>query len=137
MPKLSDLKIDSASINDGVWVDIEQFPGLRIRTRGYTDAFVDAQNRRLAVAAEKFRNDPSRIPNAVRRAINAGLLADFLILDVDGLYADDAETQKVSVEDFGKLIADPEYARLMRCCWEAASLVANGAVEQAEAASGN
>ena len=135
--KLSALKIDSAAINDGVWVDIEQFPGLRIKTRGYTDAFVDAQSRRLAVAADKYRGDPARIPNADRRAINAGLLNDFLILDVDGLYSDDAETQKVSVEDFRKLLADPDYARLMRCCWEAASLVASGAVKQAEEAEGN
>ncbi|WP_249202702.1 hypothetical protein [Gluconobacter cerinus] len=137
MPKLSDLKIDSAAVNDGVWVEIEQFPGLKIRTRGYTDQFVDAQNRRLAQAAEKFRNDVTRIPNSVRRQLNAGLLTEFLLLDVDGLYSDDAETQKVGIEDFKALLANPDYGRLARACWEAASLVATGAVQQTEDAVGN
>lgn len=137
MARLTDLKTDSAAINDGVWVDIEQYPGLRIRTRGYTDAFIDAQARRLAQAAEKFRGSIERIPNAVRRAINAGLLVDFLLLDVDGLYVDDAETEKVTLDGFRDLLADPSYGQLQRCCWEAASLVATGAVKQAEEAEGN
>ncbi|GBQ14734.1 hypothetical protein [Swaminathania salitolerans] len=137
MARLTDLKTDSAAINDGVWVDIEQYPGLRIRTRGYTDAFIDAQARRLAQAAEKFRNSVERIPNAVRRQINAGLLSEFLLLDVDGLYADDAETEKVSLDAFRALLADPAYGQLQRCCWEAAGLVASGAVKQAEDAEGN
>lgn len=137
MAKLSDLKIDSAAVNDGVWVEIEQFPGLKIRTRGYTDQFVDAQNRRLAQAAEKFRNDVTRIPNSVRRQLNAGLLTEFLLLDVDGLYSDDAETQKVGIEDFKALLASPDYGRLARACWEAASLVASGAAQQTEDAVGN
>ncbi|GFE98169.1 MAG: hypothetical protein ABF979_05515 [Gluconobacter sp.] len=137
MAKLSDLKIDSAAVNDGVWVPIEQYPGLKIRTRGYTDQFLDAQTRRVAQAAEKYRNDPSRIPNAVRRQLNADLLTEFLLLDVDGLFADDAETQKVTIDEFRALLAQPDYARLARACWEAASLVATGAVQQAEDAEGN
>lgn len=137
MAKLSSLKIDSAAINDGRWVEIEQIPGLRIKTRGFTDQFVDAQNRRLSQAAEKFRGDVTRIPNAIRREINTGLLTDFLLLDVDGLFSDDAETVKISLDEFRQLLGNPDFSALSRACWEAASLVASGAAEQVEAAEGN
>ncbi|MFS8368838.1 hypothetical protein [Acetobacter indonesiensis] len=137
MAKLSDLKIDSAAIADGVIVPIEEIPGLKIKVRGYTDQFIDAQNRRLSQAAEKFRGDISRIPNAIRRQINAGLLTEFLLVDVQGLYNDDAETDPVTLDQFKTLLANPDYARLSRACWEAAALVQSGAVTQAEHAEGN
>lgn len=137
MASLSSIKIDSAAINDGQWVDIEQLPGLRVKIRGYTDQFVDAQNRRLAQAAEKFRGDVSKIPNAVRRQLNTALLTEFLLLDVSGLYEDDAETRPVTLDTFKSLLADPDYVVLSRACWEAASQVASGAVEQVEVAEGN
>ncbi|CEF40790.1 hypothetical protein ACLEIY_10220 [Acetobacter tropicalis] len=137
MARLSDIKIDSAAIADGVTVPVEQYPGLKITVRGFTDAFRDAQARRLAQAAQKFRNDVSRIPFAVRRQINSGLLSEFLIVNVDGLYSDDAETVPVTLEEFKNLLANPDYRNLADACWDAAALVNTGAAEQVEKAEGN
>lgn len=136
MAILADLKTDSAAINDGVWKKIEKYD-FEIKSRGFTDQFIDAQNRRLRKMSEKYRGDLSAIPNAVRRQMNAELLCDFLVLDVRGLFHDVEQTQPVSLDEFKKLIPSPDYRELMNACWEAASLVTNEASEQAEDATGN
>ncbi|MFT8519447.1 MULTISPECIES: hypothetical protein [Acetobacter] len=138
MPALSDLAIDSNAINDGAWVNIDEYPGLKIKSRGYTDAFVDAQNRRLDKAMRAAGvASAALIPNAVRRQINAKLLADFLVVDVDGLFKDTAQTQPVTADEFKTLLQDPKYARLMNACWEAAGSVTRDGASQAEEAEGN
>lgn len=138
MPALSDLAIDSNAINDGAWVAIDEYPGLKIKSRGYTDAFVDAQNRRLDKAMRAASvSIVALIPNAVRRQINAKLLADFLVVDVEGLFKDTAQTQPVTVDEFKALLQDPKYSRLMNACWEAAGSVTRDGANQAEEAEGN
>lgn len=138
MPALSDLAIDSNAINDGAWVNIDEYPGLKIKSRGYTDAFVDAQNRRLDKAMRAAGvASAALIPNAVRRQINAKLLADFLVVDVDGLFKDTAQTQPVTADEFKTLLQDPKYARLMNACWEAAGSVTRDGASQTEEAEGN
>ncbi|OAZ69010.1 hypothetical protein SRCM100623_02316 [Acetobacter pasteurianus] len=137
MLSLADLKTDSAAIADGKWVKIDKYPGLEIKSRGYTDKFVDAQAQRLRKAAERFRGDVSAIPNAMRRNINAGLLRDFLVLDVKGLHHDREKKNPVTVEEFKELLGNPDYRELMAACWEAAALVTTQASEHAEEAEGN
>lgn len=137
MLSLADLKTDSAAIADGMWVKIDKYPGLEIKSRGYTDQFVDAQAQRLRKAAERFRGDVSAIPNAVRRKINAGLLRDFLVLDVKGLHHDREQKNPVTVDEFKELLGNPDYRELMAACWEAAALVTTKASEHAEEAEGN
>lgn len=137
MAILADLKTDSAAINDGVWKKIEKYPGLEIKSRGFTDQFIDAQSRRERKTAENYRGDVRAIPNAIRRQINAALLCDFLVLDVRGLYHDEAQTHAVSLEEFKKLLPNPDYRELMAACWEAAGLVTTEAGKQAEDAEGN
>ncbi|MFT9359536.1 hypothetical protein [Acetobacter okinawensis] len=138
MPVLSDIAVDSSAINDGAWVEIDEYPGLKIKSRGYTDIFVDAQNRRLDKAMRAAGvSIAALVPNAVRREINAKLLADFLVLDVDGLFKDSAQTQPVTVDEFKALLQDPRYSRLMNACWEAAGSVTRDGAQQAEEAEGN
>lgn len=137
MLTLADLKTDSAAIADGDWVKIDKFPGLKIKSRGYTDKFVDAQAQRLRKAAERYRGDVSAIPNAVRRKINAGLLRDFLVLDVEGLHHDREKKNPVTIDEFKELLGNPDYRELMSACWEAAALVTTKASEHAEEAEGN
>ncbi|MFT8932133.1 MAG: hypothetical protein ABF976_10290 [Acetobacter syzygii] len=138
MPVLSDLAIDSNAINDGAWVEIDEYPGLKIKSRGYTDAFVDAQNRRLDKAMRAANvSSVALIGNAARRQINAKLLTDFLVVDVEGLFHDAAKTQPVTVDEFKILLQDPKYARLMNACWEAAGSVTRDGANQAEEAEGN
>ena len=74
MPVLSDIAIDSNAINDGAWVEIDEYPGLKIKSRGYTDTFVDAQNRRLDKSMRAAGvSSTALIGNAVRRQVNAKL----------------------------------------------------------------
>lgn len=134
--KLSDFRTDSRAIADGTWLRVGPAYGdLEILTRGFTDEFTDAQTARLARAAEPYNGDVTRIPNAERRLINAGLLADFLVLDVRNLVGDDG--QAVTREAFGELLGEAQYGRLMRACWEAAAKVSALTAVQLEAAMGN
>lgn len=137
MATLADLKTDSAAINDGEWKKIDKYPGLEIKSRGYTDQFIDAQSRRLRKVAEKYRGDVTAIPNAVRRQLNAELLCEFLVLDVRGLFHDKEKKRPVSLEEFKGLLPNPDYRELMAACWEAAGLVTTEAGKQAEDAEGN
>lgn len=138
MPVLSALAIDSNAINDGAWTSIDEVPGLSIKTRGFTDAFLDAQNRRMDKAMRAANVSlAALIPNAVRRQINARLLADFLVLDVKGLFHDTEQTQPVTVDEFKALLQEPKYARLVNLCWEAAGVITRDGASQAEEAEGN
>jgi hypothetical protein len=137
MAKLSAFRSDTRAINDGAWIRVDDaaYGDLDIMSRGYTDEFVDAQNARLMKAAEPFLGDRDRIPNSVRREINAGLLRDFLVIDVRNLEGDDGKP--VSVEQFHDMLEQPEYAKLQRACWLAAGRITTRAAEQAKAAAGN
>jgi hypothetical protein len=137
MAKLSAFRSNTKAIKDGAWVRVNEalYDDLEIQTRGYTDEFVDAQTMRLIRAAEPFNGDQTRIPNAVRRAVNAGLLREFLILDVRNLADDD--DQPVTRESFLTMLDDPTYKVLARACFEAASRVSNQSAEQVKAAAGN
>jgi hypothetical protein len=137
MARLQDFRSDTRAIADGAWIRVDEamYDDLEILTRGFTDAFVDAQNRRLAKAAQPFNGDQTRIPNAVRRAINAGLLKDYLVLGVRNLL--DEHDQPVTLEAFLEMLGDPAYARLARACFEAAGQVSVKSAEQLEAAAGN
>ena len=137
MAKLSTFRTDTRAVNDGAFVRVDeaQFGDLEIKTRGFTDAFVDAQNARLTKAALSHDGDQSRIPNAERRAINAGLLRDHLVLDVRNLEGDDG--LPVTREAFLDLLDQPEYGRLMGACWRAAAKINARGAEQAAEAVGN
>jgi hypothetical protein len=137
MARLQDFRSDTRAIADGAWVRVDEamYDDLEILTRGFTDAFVDAQNRRLAKAAQPFSGEQTRIPNAVRRAINAGLLKDHLVLGVRNLL--DEHDQPVTLEAFVEMLADPAYGRLARACFDAAGQVSVKSAEQLEHAAGN
>jgi hypothetical protein len=137
MARLKDFRSDTRAISDGAWIRVNEalYDDLEINTRGYTDDFVDAQAQRLARAAERVNGDLNRIPNAVRREINAALLRDFLVLDVRNLQDDDGNP--VSRDQFLDMLSDPAYFRLSRACFEAAGRVTTQSVAQVEAAAGN
>lgn len=137
MAKLSDFRSDTRAIQDGAWVRVNEaiYDDLDIRTRGYTDDFVDAQTARLTRAAEPYGGDRDRIPNAIRRTINANLLREFLVLDVRNLADDDGKP--LTQEAFLLLLDNPAYHRLSRACFEAAGRVTTQSAAQVEAAVGN
>lgn len=137
MARLRDFRSDTTAINDGSWVRVDEalFGDLDILSRGYTDAFIDAQAARERKAAEPYAGDTTRLPNAVRRSINATLLRDFLVLGVRNLLDDNDEP--VAVEAFLDMLDDPACHRLTRACWLAAGRVNAMTAAQVDTALGN
>lgn len=137
MAKLSAFRADTRAIQDGAWIRVNEalYDDVEILTRGYTDDFVDTQQLRLIRAAEPFNGDITRIPNAVRRTLNAKLAKEFLVLGVRNLLDDD--DVPVELDRFLQMLDDPAYNRLARACFDAASRVTNQSSEQIKAAVGN
>lgn len=137
MAKLSSFRADTAAINDGVWIRVDEtlYDDLEIFSRGQTDAYVDAAAARTRKAAEPYNGDATRIPNAALREVNASLLRDFLVIDVKNL-SDDAG-QPVTKEAFLDLLDKPEMNRLAQACWAASRRVTSMTKVQADDALGN
>jgi hypothetical protein len=137
MANLKEFRSDVRAINDGIWVRVnEAFGDLEIQVRGFTDGFHDARAARTSAAAEPYAGDEKRIPNAEQRRINASLMEDFLIIGVRNLNDEDTN-EPVTLEQFHKLLYQPDYGRLSRLCWEAAGRVSARSVAQVEAAAKN
>lgn len=134
---LKEFETDSSVINDGKFVKVDGYEDLEIKTRGYTDQFLDARTRRLKKAAEKCDGDIDLIPNAERRKINAELLRDYLVLDVKGVWHDKDKQHAVTAEEFRALMGDPRYDRLTSACWRAVGQVQVVATHQQQDAEGN
>lgn len=137
MAKLADFKVDTRAINDGSWerVDEARYGDLEIRSRGFTDQFVDMQAKMLRKAAEPYGGNQEDIPNDVRRMINADLCRGVLVLDVRNLTDDDGHA--VTIEAFHTMLDDPAYARLLRACFDAAAKVSTRSEAMAKAIAGN
>ncbi|MFT8335103.1 MAG: hypothetical protein ABF628_02890 [Acetobacter orientalis] len=132
---LSELKTNSATIQDGIFVKVPGFPGLEIKTRGYTDEYIDARNRMNREIADQ---NGGTVSNAQARKVNAELLKEYLLLDVKGLFnGPGPEENPVTVDQLKELLDKPEYSRLARACWSAVGAVQVAAEKQAQDAEGN
>jgi hypothetical protein len=136
MAKLSSFRQDSRAIQEGEWVRVgEEYDDLEIRTRGFTDAYFDAQAARQRKAAVGFGGDVTKLPSAIRRQINVECLIQHVVLDVRNLTHDDG--RPVTKEEFYDLLRDPDYAELVIACFRAASLVGQRRAADLEEAEGN
>lgn len=136
MTNLSEFQSDMRAIQDGVWVRVnEAYGDLEIQVRGFTDEFHDRRTAMTIAAAEPYNGEREKIPNAETRKINATLMEQFLIIGVRNLT--DKDNNPVTVEQFHKLLFQPDYGRLSRMCWEAASRVSARSIAQVEAAAKN
>ncbi|MEE8658854.1 hypothetical protein CGLAMM_07265 [Acetobacteraceae bacterium EV16G] len=136
MVTINTLTRDTRAISDGDWFDSLDFLNVRIKTRGYTDDYIDALNKRTRRAAELHRCTTDTLPQNVMRSINAELVGKHLLLDVDGLTEEDGVT-KIDVDKFRSLLARPEYNRLLALCFEAAAAITLKADAQRADAVGN
>ncbi|AHJ69335.1 hypothetical protein [Granulibacter bethesdensis] len=136
MAFLEDLTVDAEAIEAGAWVRVDprQFDDLEIRTRGFTDAFTDAQAAALDRLAVKY-NGRAQIPNADQRILNAQLLRDYLILDVRNLNHRDGTP--VSLNDFLDLLAKREGVKLASACWIAVGKVTSASRDDLADMEGN
>jgi hypothetical protein len=136
MAKLSSFKQDAKAIAEGEWVRVgEEYDDLEIRTRGFTDAYFDAQAARQRRAAVGLGGDVSKLPSAIRRSINVDCLIQHVVLDVRNLTHDDGKP--VTHDEFCDLLRDPNYAELVVACFKAAGKVGQRRTADLEDASGN
>lgn len=83
--KLSAFATDIKAQNDGVWVDIPEVPGLRLRVRGV--GYGPFQTEMRLVRSRLFRKYPgtSPIPPELEAIENGRLYAKHLLLEWDGI----------------------------------------------------
>lgn len=138
MAKLASFLTDNRAINEGQWIRVSEalYDDLEIFTRGFTDAFVDANAARTRKARLELQiGEAEPLPNALAREINASLIRDFLVLDVRNLTDD--KDQPVDVQTFHAMLGQPNAARLARACWDAAAKVGQRLTAKVEADVGN
>lgn len=100
------------------------------------DDYIDALNKRMKRATKAHRCTSDTLPQNVLSNINAELVAQYLLLDVEGLTEADGTT-KLDVEKLKSLLAQLEYNRLLALCFEAAAAVTVSADRQRADAVGN
>lgn len=128
MARLSAFKVNSAAIEAGEWVSPgEEYDDLMIKTRGYGDAYYDAQAQKMRRAALAHNGDVAKVSNAKTREIRVECLITHLLLDVRGLADDDGNT--VDFARFCEMLREPDYGPLVVACQTAAALVGRQAAQ--------
>jgi hypothetical protein len=136
MAKISAFKTNSKAINEGEWIRVgDEYEDLEIHTRGFTDAYYDAQARRQRRAAIPLNGDVSKLTNAQKRAINTEVLIEHVVLGVRNLAHDDG--REVTFAEFQDMLRDPDYAELLLACYRAAGQVGQRRAADLEEAVGN
>lgn len=119
MATLSRFKQNMSKITEGEWVDLgEDWGNLKIKTRGFTDAYHDARQARMRRASIKFGGE-AKIPPQETRKILGELLLQHCLLDVDNL--EDEKGNKVPFDTFKELILEDAYQDLQAACLVAAN----------------
>ena len=125
MARLSALRVDADAMENGEWINPgDEFDGMKLRVRGFTDAYFDAYNKRMKRAAIPFNGDNTNLPNATARVIRAECLAKHVFLDVKGLEGEDGEP--VDAARFKELMLDPGCGSLVQAVQIAAGMVGRG-----------
>lgn len=113
MAKLSDFKRNMAKVLDsGEWVNPgDEYNGLEILTKGFTDKYTDMRNNLLRrTAVQKYRGDASKITTAESRAMTIDCLEAECLLGVRNLA--DETGEPVTLSAFVMMLRDPDYKDL-------------------------
>lgn len=136
MARLSALRVDADAIEHGEWINPgDEFDGMKLKVRGFNDAYFDAQNQKMRRAALPFNENAAKIPNATARTIRAECLAQHVFVDVRGLEGDDGKP--VDAARFKTLMLDPNFGTLVQAVQVAASMVGRGMALDVEDAAKN
>jgi hypothetical protein len=123
MASLARFKANVNRVNEGNWVDLEDYGNIGIKTRGLTNAYQDARQARMRRAALKYSGDQTKLTQAEVRDIVAELLVQYCLLDVRNLQ--DLDGNEVPFETFKELIGEDAYQDLYVACIVAATRVSN------------
>lgn len=127
--KLSNIRLDTAVIEAGDWVDVpvELFPdldGVRLKVRGAGNGDYRRLQARLlrAIAAKKFDAEKEQ---SAAEAVGGELLARTVLLDWQGLENEDGSALPFSAETALQLLTDPEMRIFRDAVAYAANQIAN------------
>lgn len=134
MESLDHLLIDETVSSAGRWVQPDPDLPLRIKTKGLTDEYFDAQARMQRAAAKGFNGDTERLPNAMKREINAKCLLKHSLVDVENCVIGG---KSLSIDEFGDLIQTERGKKLLGLAFTAAALAQEAQKAEHEEAVGN
>lgn len=129
--KISSLKIDSAKIEAGAWVnEIAGLPGVRLRVRGLgCSAYRDLQAKKIADLPRDVR--VKGIPSATLQEIETECLVETILLDWRGIDSDEVGADEKPIplpwskETARLYLTDPDYLVLRGGVLYAAQVVAD------------
>lgn len=123
--KISAIKVDSALIEQGDWVDgIPDLPGIRIKARGTNNVDYRILEGKMVREIPRSQRAEGVSPEDQDR-IAGKLLLETVVLDVDGLTEDDGVTPiKYTKEVGAKLLLDPDFRVFQAGAAYAGSVVA-------------
>jgi len=123
--KLSAIKVDSAVIEQGDWVEnIPDLPGVRIKARGTNNTAYRLLEGKLVREIPRMQRVEGVAPSDQDR-IAGRLLLETVVLDVEGLTEDDGVTAIPYTRALGeKLLLDPDFRLFQAGSAYAASLAA-------------
>jgi hypothetical protein len=123
--KLSAIKVDSALIEQGDWVEnIPDLPGIRIKARGTNNADYRLLEGKLVREIPRVQRAEGVAP-ADQDRIAGRLLLETVVLDVEGLTEDDGATPIRYTKDLGaQLLLDPDFRVFQAGCAYAGSVIA-------------
>lgn len=149
MASLSSILLSADRIKGGAWVPVHTPTGdtFDIRTRGFTPAYRDALAQlRLDAARDANKGaepgqwiiTPDTLPPSVADGCQAKALIAHCLLDIRGLFHDDAGAKPVTLAEFTALMLDPiSGAGIVRLVAEAAGSVTIAREDQVREAVGN
>jgi hypothetical protein len=122
--KLSSIKIDSKLAEQGDWVDgIPDLPGIRIKARGTNNTDYRLLEAKLVREIPRHQRIEGVLP-ADQDRIAGRLMLETVVIDVEGLEAEDGTPMKYTRELGEKLLLDPDYRAFMAGAAYAGSVVA-------------
>ncbi|ODM77796.1 hypothetical protein [Bradyrhizobium elkanii] len=124
--KLSAIRVDSALIEQGDWVDsIPNLPGIRIRARGTNNKdyrLLEGKLVREIPAGDRAEG----LAPADQDRIAGILLLETVVIDVEGLTEEDGKTPLAYTREIGqKLLLDPDFR-----VFQAGAAYAGGVIAQ-------
>lgn len=109
--KITSIAADLAKETDGDWVDIAEWPGVRLKVRSLNSKdYQNAREQRIA----KLTKDLGRPPYSSEFALHLSkLVAAFLLLGWDGIVDDAGKPIEYTAQKAADLLADPTMRELV------------------------
>lgn len=116
---------------DGEWVNPgDEYDGLEILTRGFTDEYTDMRNALLRrVSMQRYRGDATKITTAENRELTIDCLEAKCLLGVRNA---SMNGEPVDLPMFLKMLRDPEYSDLYTAALVACANVGRALTADAE-----